>query len=183
MGAVTNKLRNIIHSDYKYRGRILDLRVDTVRFPSGADKAREVVEHKSAVAMLPVDDEGKIILVRQYRHAIDQDIFEIPAGIVEDGEDFRGSAVRELQEEIGYRPNHIEEIADFYSSPGYSTEKIRIFFVTELVQSKLPEDDDEYIKVFKFTPEELEKLISEKQIADGKTLMAYYWYMAHKCLR
>ena len=175
-----SQLRNIVRSDCKYKGRIIDHRVDTVKFPSGSEKVREVVLHKSAVAILPVNERGEIILVRQYRHAIDEDIYEIPAGLVEEGEDPRETAVRELQEEIGYRPGHIEEIAEFYSSPGFCTEKIIVYYADELVSSKLPEDEDEYIKVFAFAPEELEKMIAEKKIKDGKTLMAFYWYMARR---
>ncbi len=178
MGDSKNLLRNIVRSDYKYKGRVVDLRVDTVKFPSGAEKAREVVLHKSAVAILPVNDRGEIILVRQYRHAIDEEIYEIPAGLVEEGEDPRETAVRELQEEIGFRPKEIEEVAEIYSSPGFCTEKIFIYYATDLTSSKLPEDDDEYIKVFAFAPETLGKMIAEKKIKDGKTLMAYYWYMA-----
>ena len=86
--------------------------------------------------------------------------------------------MRELQEEIGFRPKEIEEVAEIYSSPGFCTEKIFIYYATDLTSSKLPEDDDEYIKVFAFAPETLGKMIAEKKIKDGKTLMAYYWYMA-----
>ena len=173
-----NQLRNLVRSECKYKGRIVDLRVDTVKFPSGSEKVREVVLHKSAVAVLPVNERGEIVLVRQYRHAIDEDIYEIPAGLVEAGEDPRETAIRELQEEVGFRPGHIEEIAEFYSSPGFCTEKIFVYYATDLISSKLPADDDEYIKVFPFAPEELGKMIAEKKINDGKTLMAYYWYAA-----
>ncbi|MDO5115299.1 MAG: NUDIX hydrolase [Synergistaceae bacterium] len=173
-------LRNIVKSDFPYKGRIVELRVDTVKFPSGAEKLREVVLHKAAVAMLPVDEDGKIILVRQYRHAIDEEIYEIPAGLVEEGEDGRETAVRELREEIGFRPGRMEKIAEFYTSPGFTTEKITLYYATELIASKLQEDDDEYLKVCKFSSREIEELIAENRIIDGKTLMAYYWYLARK---
>lgn len=176
-----NDLRNIIRSENKYNGRILDLRIDTVKFPSGSEKIREVVLHKSAVAMLPVNERGEILFVRQYRHAIDEDIYEIPAGLVEPGEDVEETAVRELQEEIGYRPGRIERVAEFYTSPGYCTEMITLFYATQLESSKLQEDDDEYIKVCRFTTGEVRQLIADNKIIDGKTLMAYYWYMAEKC--
>lgn len=172
-------LRNIISQEYPYRnGRVLNLRIDHVKFPSGSVKAREVVEHKSAVTVLAVDADGKICLVSQYRHAVDLDIYEIPAGIIEQGEDPEAAAVRELQEEIGFKPGKIEKIAEFYSSPGYSTEKIYLYFANELTQSKLPEDDDEFISVCKFSPREIEIMIAAGEICDGKTIMAYYWYIA-----
>lgn len=175
-----NILRNIIHSEEKYKGRILDLRIDTVRFPSGSDKVREVIVHKSAAAILPVNDRGELLLVKQYRHAVDEDIYEIPAGLTEEGEDVQESAVRELQEEIGFRPGHIEKVAEFFSSPGYCTEKITLFYADKLESSKLPEDDDEYIKVCPFTPEDALKMAKDGRIKDGKTLMAIYWYLAEK---
>lgn len=183
MSDESGMLRNIVKSEELYKGHILNLRIDTVRFPSGSDKVREVVVHKAAVAMLPVNRKGELLLVRQYRHAVDQDLFEIPAGLVEPGEDKKEAAIRELREETGFRPGYIEEIADFYSSPGYCTEVITVYFVSDLTESKLPEDDDEYIKVFAFTPEALGRMIAEGKIKDGKTLMAYYWYMARQCQR
>lgn len=175
-----NFLRNIIRSEEKYKGRIMDLRIDTVRFPSGKDKVREVVVHKPAVAVLPVNDRGELLLIKQYRHAVDEDIYEIPAGLTEEHEDARESAVRELQEEIGFRPEHMEKVAEFYSSPGYCTEKITLFYSDKLESSKLPEDDDEFIKVCPFSPEEAMRMTKDGRIKDGKTLMAVYWYMAEK---
>ena len=175
-----NALRNITGQRYPYKGRVLDLRVDTVLFPSGSEKVREVVEHRPAVALLPVDSDGRIILVSQYRHAVDEDILEIPAGLIEDGEDPMETAIRELQEETGYRPAHVELVTEFYTSPGYSTELIYLYYVTDFIKSKLPEDDDEYIKVKSFTVEEITALIKDGRIHDGKTIMACYWYMANK---
>ena len=88
--------------------------------------------------------------------------------------------MRELQEEIGRRPGRMEKIAELYSSPGFTTEKITMFYATELSDSKLPEDDDEYIKVRKFSPAELASLVAEGGVKDGKTLAAYYWLLARK---
>lgn len=178
-----NPLRNILKSEFPYRGRIVDVRVDTVKFPSGSEKIREVVLHKPAVAMLAEDADGGIFLVKQYRHAVDEEIYEIPAGIVEDGESAEETAERELQEEIGRRPGRLEKIAELYSSPGFTTEKITMFYAAELSDSKLPEDDDEYIKVRKFSPAQFAALVAEGCVKDGKTLAAYYWYLARKAQR
>ncbi len=180
MNDTHNPLRNIIKSEFPYMGRIIDVRIDTVKFPSGAEKIREVVLHRPAVAMLAEDADGGIFLVKQYRHAVDEEIYEIPAGLVEDGEFAEETAARELQEEIGRRPGKMEKIAELYSSPGFTTERITMFYASELSDSKLPEDDDEYIKIRKFSPEELSALIGSGGIRDGKTLAAYYWLLARK---
>lgn len=175
---IENKLRNIVDSSYPYKGHILDLRIDRVKFPSGKVKVREVVEHKSAVAMLAVNDDGKICLVSQYRHAVDRDVLEIPAGIIEKNEDPKNAAERELQEEIGYKPGAILKISELYTSPGYSTERIILYYTYDLTLSKLPEDDDEYIDVHWVSLDEFEKYIACGKIDDGKTMLAYYWYLA-----
>lgn len=173
-----HKLRNIVDSSYPYKGHILDLRIDHVKFPSGKVKVREVVEHKSAVAMLAVNEEGKICLVSQYRHAVDRDVLEIPAGLIEKNENPEDAAVRELQEETGYKPNSILKVSELYTSPGYSTERIILYYVYDLLSSKLPEDDDEYIDIHWVSLDEFEKYIALGKIDDGKTLLAYYWYLA-----
>ena len=171
-----NPLRNIIKAEYIYRGHILDLRVDHVKFPSGKLKVREVVEHKNAVALLAVNEAGKVCFISQYRHAIDSDILEIPAGLIETGEDPDQTAIRELQEEIGYKPAKLIRVMDFYSTPGFSTETIILYYASDLSLSKLPEDDDEFIDVYWFTPEEILEKIAAGKIKDSKTLLAFYWY-------
>ena len=176
--SANNILRNIVGQEYPYKGRVLDLRIDTVLFPSGSKKVREVVEHRPAVALIAVDEDGKIILVSQYRHAVDEEILEIPAGIIEAGEKPEYTAVREMQEETGLKPAKVEHIADFWTSPGYSTELIYLYYVSDFTNSKLPEDDDEYIKVKRCTVDEVAGLIKTGKVRDGKTIMAYYWYLA-----
>lgn len=173
-------LRNIISRESIYKGAILDLDIDHVLFPSGSEKIREVVKHKSAVTILPVHSDGRISLVRQYRHAVDEDLYEIPAGLIEPGEDPAETAVRELQEEIGYKPGKMKKVFEFYTSPGYSTERIIFYYATDLHPSKLAEDDDEYIKVHDFTLEEIKGMIDSGAIKDGKTIMAYCWFAAKK---
>ncbi|NLX84330.1 MAG: NUDIX hydrolase [Synergistaceae bacterium] len=173
-------LRNIISRESIYKGAILDLNIDHVLFPSGSEKIREVVKHKSAVTILPVYSDGKIVLVRQYRHAVDEDLYEIPAGLIEPGEDPTETAIRELQEEIGYKPGKIKKVFEFYTSPGYSTERIIFYYATDLHTSKLAEDDDEYIKVYYFTLAEIKSMIDSGEIVDGKTIMAYCWLVAKK---
>ncbi len=175
-----HELRNIVSREYIYKGAILDLNIDRVLFPSGSEKIREVVRHKSAVTVLPVHADGKISLVRQYRHAVDEDLYEIPAGLIEPGEDPSETAVRELQEEIGFMPGEMRKVFEFYTSPGYSTERIIFYYATGLTPSKLDQDDDEYIKVYDFTLEEIKSMIDSGEIKDGKTIMAYCWLAASR---
>ena len=161
-----------------YHGRILNLRVDKVLTPSGRDAVREVVEHAPAVAVLPVDTDGTIYLIRQYRYAVGDEILEIPAGLVEPGEDFERCAERELQEEIGFFPGKLQEIGRMYNSPGFCTEKLTIYLATELKPSKLPGDDDEFIRPHPISVKEARGLIKEGKIVDGKTFAALTWYLA-----
>ena len=175
-----DQLRDIVKSEYPYKGHVLDLRIDHVKFPSGKVKVREVVEHKSAVAMFAVNEKDEICLVSQYRHAVDQSILEIPAGIIEADENPVDAASRELQEEIGCKPGRLIKISDFYSSPGYSTERIILYFADDLTKSKLPEDDDEYINTHWLSVSEFAAKVVKGEINDGKTLFAYYWYLAGK---
>lgn len=175
-----NQLRTIVSQKCVYSGKILNLRVDQVNFPSGRVIPREIIEHKPAAAILAVDREENILLVAQYRHAVDDVVYEIPAGLLEAGESAAQTAARELQEEIGFMPGRLEELFTLYSSPGFSDEEVILFFATDLTPSELPKDEDEYIEVVKFKPDELTALIADGRIKDGKTIVAIYWYQLRK---
>lgn len=178
--AARGRLRNIVSQERLYNGSILKLRVDYVKFPSGDIKSREVVEHGAVVAILAVDATENIYLVAQYRHAVDDVIYEIPAVNIEKGENAAAAAVRELQEEIGYKPRTLKELSTIYSSPGFSNEEVILFYATDLEPSALPQDDDEEIEVEKFTLAEIRQLIELGKVRDGKTMTALYWYQLRK---
>lgn len=161
-----------------YTGRILNLRVDDVELPGGNRAIREVVEHRPAVGILPVLEDGTVLLIRQYRYAVGEDMLEIPAGIVEGNEPFDDAARRELQEEVGYFPEHLREIGRIYNSPGFSTELMALFVATGLRPSKLQEDDDEFITVVPVAKEEIPALITGGKLKDAKTFAALSWLMA-----
>ena len=171
-----DKTERSIASNLLYSGRILNLRVDEVALPSGVQTKREVVEHRDASAVLAADAYGLLLFVSQYRYAAGAELLEIPAGLVEDGENPADTAVRELQEECGCKPGKLEKIASFYCSPGFSTEKLHVYFASELVKSKLPEDEDELIEVVRLSPAEAEEKITNGEIVDAKTIAAIYWY-------
>ena len=168
-----------LESEHIYRGRILNLRVDKVRVPNGATARREVVEHKPAVAVLAENERSEILLIRQHRYAAGEDMIELPAGIVEDGEDYAKTAIRELQEETGWKPRTVRKVAEFYTSPGFSDELLILFYAVDLVASKLPEDDDEFIEPAFVGEKELQKLLDEGNIRDCKTLFGIYWWLNH----
>lgn len=161
-----------------YRGKILNLRVDDVELPNGRTAIREIVEHAPAVAMLPVLDDGTVLLIRQFRYALGRDILEIPAGLVEEGEPFESAARRELQEEIGFFPETLREMGRIYNSPGFSTELLVLYLAEDLRPSRLQPDDDENIQVVPVAPEDVAPLLRRGDVADGKTFAALAWYLA-----
>ena len=163
-------------STYINSGHILNLRLDDILLPEGRSALREVVEHKNAVGILPVDEDGRLLFVSQYRYAVGAELLEIPAGLVENGEDPKATAIRELQEECGYKPGYIQKMFDFYCSPGFSTELLTVYFAKQLTPSKLPQDDDELIEVVPLMLCEAEEKIAKGKIIDAKTIAAIYWY-------
>jgi ADP-ribose pyrophosphatase len=161
-----------------YEGRILTLRLDEVLLPTGKPALREIVEHLPAVAMLPVGPDGTVFLIRQFRDAIGQEILEIPAGLLKPGENPFEAARRELQEEIGYDARELEEWGTFFTSPGFSDEKVTLFFASSLVASRLDPDDDEFIHVVPVRKDEIHELLESGHLQDAKTIAALAWYLA-----
>ncbi|MEL7562383.1 NUDIX hydrolase [Dehalogenimonas sp. 4OHTPN] len=151
------------------------VRQDTIR--TGARiSTRDIVEYPSAVAMIAVDNNDKIILERQYRHAAGRDLLEIPAGGIDPGETPEAAACREMQEETGYRPRRVEKLTNFYSAPGYSTELLHLFLVKDLVEDRLTAEDSEEITLVTVSQEEALKLIAGGQIIDGKSIAGLLFY-------
>ena len=120
-----------------YRGRAVNLRLDTVEKPNGRKTTREVVEHSNCVAVVVMDDQGNLLLVRQFRHAVGKFLLEIPAGGIDPGEEPVDCVRRELQEEISYLPRKIDNLGGFYAIPGYGTEYLHCYLATDLVPSRL----------------------------------------------
>lgn len=166
-----------------YDGRILSLRVDDVRLPSGRMALREVVEHRAAVAALALTDRGTVLLARQYRYAVDEETLEICAGLLEEGEDPRSAAEREMQEELGVKARTLTEIGSFYASPGFCTELLTLFVAEGLSSSSLPQDEDEDVSVREIPVADLPRLMAEGAFRDSKTFAALAWLMAREGLR
>ena len=173
-----------VKSEVIYDGRIVKLRIDEVELPDGSFSKREIVSHQGAVAVLAVKD-GQMIFVKQYRIARQQLLTEIPAGLLEIGEDPETAAIRECREEIGYQPLNLFKLGDFIPTPGYCSEKITLFCATEFIWAPLEEDPDEFIRVVKIPVRTARTLFINGQFIDGKTVAAlgYYFSIAARRLR
>ena len=163
----------LLDSQHVYRGRAIHVRVDSVVKPTDTKTTREVVEHVDCVVILPVDSQGNILLVRQYRHAVDKDLLELPAGSIDPGETPEEAACRELREETGYRPGKLEKLGGFYAAPGYCTEYLHFFRATELQKSPLMAEDTDEIEVVPTSPPDVTGLVASGQICDAKTIAGF----------
>ncbi len=159
-----------------YEGRVFDVLVDQVELPSGRKTTREVVRHRGAVGLIPVLENGRIVLAEQYRYPTGEVLLEIPAGRLEEGEDPALTASRELMEETGYVAGSIESVATFYTTPGYTSEKLHLFVVTDLEKAEPKPDLDENIRLREVSVEEAMALIRKGEIKDGKTIAGLLFY-------
>lgn len=159
-----------IGSETVFEGRLLKVRRDYVRLPDGAESTREVVEHPGAVAMVPITDEGDVLLVRQFRQPAGTVLAEIPAGTLDAGEKPEACARRELTEEIGFEPGKLELLAEVYLAPGYSSELIRIFLATDLRPAMADCDEDENLQTVRMPLADAIKAAREGAFKDAKTL-------------
>lgn len=157
-----------------FDGRILNLRVDRVLFDDGIEATREVVEHRGASVIIPLLEDKRVLLVRQYRYAIGKELLEIPAGTCDEGESPEDCAKRELQEETGFTCDDLEKVLECYVAPGYSTEKIHFYLARRLRRTQQDPDEDERISVEPVSiPEALAK-IRNGEICDGKSICALF---------
>jgi ADP-ribose diphosphatase len=155
-----------------YSGRVLRLEVDEIQEANGARGIREVVRHRGSVATLAVHDDGRIVLVRQYRHPVGARMWELPAGLLDAGESPMEGARRELEEETGLRAASLVPLADFYTTPGFCDERMYVFRATAFTEVPPRPDDDEVIEVKTCTLSEAREMIRRGEIREGKTLVA-----------
>ena len=161
----------ILNSEYLYKGHVLKLRLDQVRLPNQRVAAREIVEHHGAVAIVALDANQNVILVRQYRPGAQREMLEIPAGTLEEGEDVALCAVRELKEETGYSAAQWESLGYFFSSPGFCTEKMHLFIAQQLTQGKATPEEDESIALAPMPLAQAVQAIELGEIVDAKTIL------------
>ncbi|MDY2700162.1 MAG: NUDIX hydrolase [Lachnospiraceae bacterium] len=158
-------------------GAIIDYYQDTIRVPNGNIAKWDFIQHKGAAAVVPVDDEGRLIMVKQYRNALERYTLEIPAGGLQTAkEPTLDAAVRELEEETGYKAEHVELLISIYTTVAFCNEKIDIYLATGLTPGKQHLDEDEYVQVGAYTVEELTKMIFAGEIQDSKTVAAIMAY-------
>jgi ADP-ribose pyrophosphatase len=173
------RLEKLVERKIAHKGHI-QLNIDTVELPDGTQEIREVVEHKPCVVVIPIDSNGDIYLVKQYRYSVGKELTELPAGGVEDGESAEDAVRRELAEEIGLVPTKIIYLTDFYLVPGYSTENMKLYIAKGLrpPETKLVAEDTEGIEVLKVSPKLLLRMIIHCEINDGKTIAGALTYFA-----
>ena len=168
-----------LESSTKYKGKILNLRVDKVELPSGRTTQREVVGFPNTVTLIPVLDDS-IVFVRQDRYAAGETILELPAGKVEDGEDPNDAARRELEEETGYRCGALREILAFYVTPGYSTEFMRLYIATRLERARAHPDSDEILETLILPIDRAKEMLESGRLRDAKTILGLAYFFLSK---
>jgi ADP-ribose pyrophosphatase len=167
-------------SQLVYQGRAVRLRVDTVRASGGRETTREIVEHSDCIAVIAVDAEDRVLLVKQFRKAVEKELLEIPAGGIDPGESPEAAVSREMREETGYLPRRVERLGGFYSAPGYSTEYLYLFLATDLTPSQLFAEDTEGISLVRVSPEQILELISSGSICDAKSVAGLLTYLEYR---
>lgn len=154
-----------------YKGKVVTLDVDTVRLPNGVMVDLEVVRHPGAAAIVPLKEDGTVILIKQFRHAAGGFIYEVPAGKLHPGEDPRQCAARELEEEVGYRPGKLELVSSIWTAPGFTDEVIHIYKATELTKGRQQLDRDEVLEIIEVSMHDAIEMIQTGAIRDAKTMV------------
>ncbi|WP_203246411.1 NUDIX hydrolase [Sporosarcina beigongshangi] len=157
-----------------YEGKVITLRVEEVELPDGNRAKRELIKHPGAVAVIAITREGKLVLVEQYRKALERSLIEIPAGKIDPGEAPEITAVRELEEETGYGAKEFSYIQSFATSPGFADEIIHLYLARDLykIDSPAAGDEDEFIELSEVTIEQAEDMVATGKIFDAKTAFA-----------
>ncbi|PNR94561.1 NUDIX domain-containing protein [Petrotoga sp. 9PWA.NaAc.5.4] len=164
-----------------FKGKILNLEKHYVELPNKQISSREVVIHPGAVAVLPIDNEGNIYLVKQFRFPIKRVLIEIPAGKFDSAEENPlECGKRELEEEVGMKAKKWEYMGYIYTTPGFSNEKIHLYSATDLIDVGANPDEDEFVEILKVKANEIEQMIRNGQITDSKTICAFYMYKLSK---
>jgi ADP-ribose pyrophosphatase len=163
-----------------YEGKVLSLDVDDVEEPGGVRASREVVRHRGSVAVLPVHDDGRLVLVRQYRYPVDALVWELPAGRLDPGESPEQAARRELEEEVGLRPRRLQRLTVFFTTPGFCDETMHLFRGTRLTTVAARPEADERIEARAFTLTQARAMIRRGEIREGKTLVALLMEIGRK---
>jgi len=170
--AETGDEARLVRSRRLYDGKVLALDLDEVVEPGGVQAAREVVRHRGSVACLAVHDDGRLVLVRQYRHAVGAAVWELPAGRLDPHETPEAGARRELEEEVGLRAGRMEKLLEFWTTPGFCDEAMHLFRATGLTLVPARPEADERIEVLEASYEQARAMVARGELREGKTLVA-----------
>ena len=162
----------LLKTEIVYPGRAFTIRRDTLRLPDGHETRLDIVEHVGSVVIIPLDEQGNLLFVRQYRHATGQDLLELPAGTLNKGEAPEACAHREIREETGMAAGHMQDLGGFYLAPGYSTEYMHVYLATDLHPDPLEADADEFLSVEKIPLTRALAIARGGEIPDAKSLAA-----------
>ncbi len=163
-----------LKSETVYEGKVFDVRRELLLLPDEKTTLFDIVVHPGAVTLIPIDSLGRVLFVRQYRHAVGKELLELPAGTLNVGEEPEACALREVREETGMAAGKLEKVGEFYLVPGYSTENMHLYLASDLQVDPLPGDEDEFITVEAIPLDDLADLISQGAIQDAKSLAALF---------
>lgn len=167
-------------SEKIYDGKMVSLRVDTVEMNGAKYSKREIVSHAPAVCIIAENENGEILFIEQFRKAVEKKIYELPAGIIEMGEEPIDAARREFSEETGWEAKDMEYLTEFYTSPGFTNEKIHLFYAKNFIRVGQHLDEDENIDNFAVTLEKALKMIEVGDISDAKSIIGVLFYKEFK---
>jgi len=167
----------VLKSTMVFRGKVFGVRRDEVQEPQGVRATREVITHSGSVVVLPVFDDGRILMIRQYRHAARQFLWELVAGRIDQGESVKEAAARELKEETGYRANRFSEFLDVFPSPGFLEERMHILLAEGLTAGEAEPEADEKIFSHSYTVGELQGMMKTGKLRDAKSIAGILYYL------
>lgn len=165
-----NLVEKALSSQTVFEGRIINVKVDKVLLPNGAEASREVVKHPGGVCILALEEDGTVPLVRQFRYPLGDLMLELPAGKLEYGEEPRPAAIRELGEEVGLEPGELIDLGHIYVSPGFCTEKLHMYLAQKVTHVPVHPDEDEFLDIVHMPFADLVKRVMSGEITDGKTV-------------
>jgi ADP-ribose pyrophosphatase len=169
----------LIRSEILVEGRAFKVRRDTLKTSEGLETKLDIVEHGGSVVILPMDEAGNLLFVRQYRAAVGRDLLELPAGTRNGNEPFEECAAREIREETGMEAGRLQKLGEFYLVPGYSTEYMAAFLASELKENPLQADEDEFLEVEKIPCKQAISMAERGEVQDAKSLAALFLVRSH----
>lgn len=177
--AKQKRIAQVLASETVYQGPVFGVRRDEVLEPSGVRAKREVITHPGSVVVLPVLDDGRIVMIRQYRHATRQYLWELVAGRIDHGESIRAAAARELMEETGYRAKRFRIFLDLFPTPGFLEERMYILLAEGLTAGEAKPEEDEKIEVKPYSVADLDAMIGAGKLHDAKSVAGILYYLRY----